>query len=164
MSDVIFRRRCQIKESAAWWHVSRKPLERKLPPRIKVMLRHLTHLWSKVEVQPWLLELPMIQLDRWLKEKTKKTDGQSRRWSKRRSRLDKEPTKKKLKKKESRKKKSMRRSTITLTPCYQGAEARPIVNKKHHYLKSQPRQKQQQLKPSDQHKALGYPERRTESE
>jgi len=26
-----------------------------------------------------LLELPMIQLDRWLKEKTKKTDGQSRR-------------------------------------------------------------------------------------
>ena len=111
-----------------------------------------------------LLELPMIQLDRWLKEKTKKTDGQSRRWSKRRSRLDKEPTKKKLKKKESRKKKSMRRSTITLTPCYQGAEARPIVNKKHHYLKSQPRQKQQQLKPSDQHKALGYPERRTKSE
>ena len=54
----ILRRRCQIRESATWWHVSRKPLERKLPPRIKVMLRHLTHLRSKAEAQPYCWSSP----------------------------------------------------------------------------------------------------------
>jgi len=55
------------------------------------------------------------------------------------------PTKKKL-----RKKKLTRRSTPTL-PCCQDAEARTIANREHHYLKSKPQQKRQQLKPLYQH-------------
>ena len=35
------------------------------------VLKHLTHLRSKAEAQPGLLELPMILLDKWMKEKTK---------------------------------------------------------------------------------------------
>ena len=35
------------------------------------MLKHLTHLRRKAEVQPGLLEIPKILLDRWSKEKTR---------------------------------------------------------------------------------------------
>ena len=37
------------------------------------------------------------------------------------------------------------------SPYRQDAETRTTTNKKHHYLKSQPQQKRQQLKPLYQH-------------
>ena len=38
------------------------------------VLKHLTHLRSKAEAQLGLLELPMILVDRWSKEKTRKEE------------------------------------------------------------------------------------------
>ena len=36
------------------------------------MPEHLTHLQSKAEAQPELLEFPKILMDKWMKEKTRK--------------------------------------------------------------------------------------------
>ena len=106
------------------------------------VLKHLTHLQSKAEAQPGLLELPMILLDRWTQEKTKKTDGRRRRHGR---------------------KKSTRRSTLTHPTAKMQKQERPSARRTTTPRANHNRNNDNSsLRINTQ--GTGYPMRRTESE